>query len=239
MSDSEVNRLKTGAFTFGFETLLHRLVCVTSLFLSVSPHSSCLCHLTLLVCHLTLLVCVSSLFLSVSPHSSCLCLLTLLVCVSSLFLSVSPHSSCLCLLTLLVCVSSLFLSVSPHSSCLCHLTLLVSHLSSRDKWNLICDVEVCAGLFEVLFRTHPLPRYILFVHISAERKRDRLTNKSLVCTKVYLFYSSCQESWIYWLINVNNILLPTRNKVSQREKKLYKNCNPYYNLFCQDIIRLC
>ncbi len=28
------------------------------------------------------------------------------------------------------------------------------------KWNLICDVEVCAGLFEVLFRTHPLLRYI-------------------------------------------------------------------------------
>ncbi len=57
MSDSEVN-IKTGAFTFGFETLPHRLVCVTSLFLSVSPHSSCLCHLTLLVC-------VTSLFLSV------------------------------------------------------------------------------------------------------------------------------------------------------------------------------
>ncbi len=82
------------------------LVCVTSLFLSVSPHSSCLCHLTLLVCHLTLLVCVTSLFLSVtslflsvSPHSSCL----------------SPHSSCLCHLTLLVCVSSLFLSdISLH-----------------------------------------------------------------------------------------------------------------------------
>ncbi len=44
------------------------------------------------------------------------------------------------------------------------------------------------GLFEVVFRTPPLPRYILFVHISAERKRARLTNKSLVCTKVYLFY---------------------------------------------------
>ncbi len=100
-----------------------------------------------------------------------------------------------------VCVTSLFLSVSPHSSCLCHLTLLVSHLSLRDKWNLICDVEVCAGLF---------PGFL-----------------------------SCQESWIYWLITVNNILLPTRNKVSQRGKKLYKNCNPYYNLFCQDIIRLC
>ncbi len=88
-----------------------------------SPHSSCLCLLTLLVC-------VTSLFLSVSPHSSsvsllCLCLLTLLVCVTSLFLSVSPHSSCLCHLTLLVCVTSLFLSVSPHSSCLCLLTLLV------------------------------------------------------------------------------------------------------------------
>ncbi len=53
MSDSEVNRLKTGTFTFGFETLPHRLVCVTSLFLSVSPHSSCLCHLTLLVSHLS------------------------------------------------------------------------------------------------------------------------------------------------------------------------------------------
>ncbi len=32
MSDSEV---KMGAFTFGFETLPHRVVCVTSLFLSV------------------------------------------------------------------------------------------------------------------------------------------------------------------------------------------------------------
>ncbi len=32
MSDSEV---KTGAFTFRFETLPHRVVCVTSLFLSV------------------------------------------------------------------------------------------------------------------------------------------------------------------------------------------------------------
>ncbi len=198
----------------------------------MSPHSSCLCHLTLLVC-------VTSLFPSVSPHYSCLCHLTILVGVTSLFSSVSPHSSCLCHLTLLVCVASLFLSVSPHYSCQCHLTLLVCHLSSRDKWNLICDVEVCVGLFEVLFRTHPLPRYILFLHISAERKIARLTNKSLVCTKVYLFYSSCQESWIYWLINVNNILLPTWNKVSQRGKKLYKNCNPYYNLFCQDIIRLC
>ncbi len=33
--NGEVNRLKTDAFTFGFETLPHRLVCVTSLFLSV------------------------------------------------------------------------------------------------------------------------------------------------------------------------------------------------------------
>ncbi len=32
--------------------------------------------------------------------------------------------------------------------------------------------------------------YSLFVHISDERQRDRLTNKSLVCTKLYLFYSS-------------------------------------------------
>ncbi len=56
MSDSEVNRLKTGAFTFGFETL-------------------------------------------------------------------------------------------PPSSCLSHLTIIVSHLSLCDKLNLICDVEVCAGLF--------------------------------------------------------------------------------------------
>ncbi len=56
MSDSEVNRLKTGAFTFGFETL-------------------------------------------------------------------------------------------PPSSCLSHLTIIVSHLSLCDKLNLICDVEVCVGLF--------------------------------------------------------------------------------------------
>ncbi len=105
--------------------------------MSVSPHSSCLSHLTLLVC-------VTSLFLSVSPHSSCLCHLTLLVCLTSLFLSVSPHSSCLCHLTLLVCVTSLFLSVSPHSSCLCQrdqqlyihlalhlLCLLISSLQCR------------------------------------------------------------------------------------------------------------
>ncbi len=97
--------------------LLHLVLKLFRIFLSVSPHSSCLCHLTLLVC-------VTSLFLSVSPHS-CLCHLTLLVCVTSLFLSVSPHSSCLCHLTLLVCVTSLVLSVSPHSSCLCHLTRLV------------------------------------------------------------------------------------------------------------------
>ncbi len=31
------------------------------------------------------------------------------------------------------------------------------------------------------------------------KERDRLTNKSVVCTELYLlFYSSCQESWIYW-----------------------------------------
>ncbi len=36
---------------------------------------------------------------------------------------------------------------SSASFCLSRLTLLVSHLSSRDKWNLICDVEVCAGQF--------------------------------------------------------------------------------------------
>ncbi len=128
----------------------------------------------------------------------------------------------------------------PQSSCLSHLTLLVSHLSLLDKLNLICDVEVCAGLLGFI----PLPPapaiYSLFDHISDERQRDRLTNKSLVCTKLYLFYSSCQESWIYWQKNVNNILLPTRIKVSQRErKKLYKNCNPYLYSFCQDTIRLC
>ncbi len=105
MSDSEVNRLKTGAFTFRLETL--------------------------------------------------------------------PH---------------LVLSVSPHVSHLVYLTLLVSHLSSRDKLNLICDVEVCAGLFEVLFRTHPLPRYILFVHISAERKRARLTNKFSLHKIVFILF---------------------------------------------------
>ncbi len=87
----------------------------------------------------------------------------------------------------------------PQSSSLFHLTLLVSHLSSRDKLNLICDVEVCAGLFFLGFIPHsPAPTiYSLFVHISDERQRDRLTNKSVVCTKLYLFYSSCQESLIY------------------------------------------
>ncbi len=63
------------------------------------------------------------------------------------------------------------------SSCLSHITLLISHLSSRDKLNLICDVEVCAGLFFLVplpqaFIPHPpAPAiYSLFVHISAERK---------------------------------------------------------------------
>ncbi len=61
------------------------------------------------------------------------------------------------------------------SSCLFHLTLLVSHLSSRDKWNLICDVEICAGLFEVLLRSHPLPRYIhcLFTFLMKERETNK------------------------------------------------------------------
>ncbi len=154
MSDSEVNRLKTGAFTFRFETL--------------------------------------------------------------------PH---------------LVLSVSPHVSHLVYLTLLV--ISSRDKWNLICDVEVCAGLFFRFYSAPTRSRDIFCLFTFLMKDRDRLTNKSLICTKLYLFYSSCQESWIYWLKNVNKILLPTRNKVSQRGKKLYKNCYPYYNLFCQDIIRLC
>ncbi len=126
MSDSEVIRLKTVAFTFGFETLPHRVVCVTSLFLSVSPHSSCLCRLTLLVC-VTSLLSVTSLFLSVSPHSSCLCHLTLLVCVTSLFLSVSPHSSCL----------------SPHSSCLSHLHFTFDYTLhftfDYTLYNLSCD----------------------------------------------------------------------------------------------------
>ncbi len=62
------------------------------------------------------------------------------------------------------------LETLPPSPCLCHLTLLVSHLSSRDKLNLICDVEVCVGLFEVLFPHTPAPAiYSLFVHISDER----------------------------------------------------------------------
>ncbi len=43
----------------------------------------------------------------------------------------------------------------PLSSCLCHLTLLFSHLSSRDKLNLICDVEVCVGQF--IFRFYYTP----------------------------------------------------------------------------------
>ncbi len=109
-----------------------------------------------------------------------------------------------------------------HHRLVSHLTFLVSHLSSRDKWNLICDVEVCSGLFWGFISLPPAPViYSLFLHISDERQIVRLTNKSLVCTKLYLFYLSCQESWIYWQKNVNNILLPTRNKVSQKEKKSY------------------
>ncbi len=79
----------------------------------------------------------------------------------------------------------------PPSSCLSHLNLLVSHLSSRDKWNLICDVEVSAGqcslvpLLQAFIPHPPAPViYSLFVHVSAERQRDRPTNKSLVCTKI-------------------------------------------------------
>ncbi len=164
----------------GFKrTFLHFVLKLFRIVLSVSPHSSCLCHLTLLVC-------VTSLFLSVSLHSSCLCHLTLLVCVTSLFLSVSPHSSCLCHLTLLVCVTSLFLSVSPHSSCLCHLTLLVC----------VTSLFLCVSPHSSCQSPAPVI-YSLFVHISDERQRARLTNKSVVCTKLYLLYSSCQESLIY------------------------------------------
>ncbi len=67
----------------------------------------------------------------------------------------------------------------PQSSYMFHLTLLVSHLSLRDKLNLICDVEVCAGQFFLGFIPHsPAPAiYSLFLHISDERKTDRLTNK--------------------------------------------------------------
>ncbi len=48
----------------------------------------------------------------------------------------------------------------PPSSCLSHLTLLVSHLSLRGKLNLICDVDVCVGLFFLVpltqgFISHP------------------------------------------------------------------------------------
>ncbi len=65
----------------------------------------------------------------------------------------------------------------PPSSCLCHLTLLVSHLSLRDKWNLICDVD--RGLCGTVWCFIPLPPahviYSLFVHISDERLRWRNT----------------------------------------------------------------
>ncbi len=44
-----------------------------------------------------------------------------------------------------------------------------SHLSLRDKWNLICDVEVCTGLFFFFSPAHAI--YSLFVHISDERQR--------------------------------------------------------------------
>ncbi len=141
---AEVNRLfkiqnifKT-LLHFVLKLFCHRLVCLTSLFLSVSPHSSCLSHLTLLVC-------LTSLVLSVSPHSSCLSHLTRLVCLTSLVLSVSPHSSCLSHLTRLVCLTSLVLSVSPHSSCLSHLTRLVCQLDSlssrviNEIWSVMRD----------------------------------------------------------------------------------------------------
>ncbi len=55
----------------------------------------------------------------------------------------------------------------------------LGEFSSRLR--LMSDSEVKTGAFT--FGLH-----ILFVHISAERKRARLTNKSLVYTKVYLFY---------------------------------------------------
>ncbi len=105
--------------------------------------------------------------------------------------------------------SAIVLSVSPHSSC----------QSSLFTWWMKSDLW-CRGLRGTVwgFIPHsPAPAiYSQFVHISDERP----TNKSLVCTKLYLFYSSCQESWTNWQKNVNNILLPTRNKVSQREKKV-------------------
>ncbi len=86
---------------------------------------------------------------------------------------------------------------------------------------------------EVLFRTHTIPLYIhslftrclLWIIFFPTRpfplnldlvsritnlnflywKRDRLTTKSVACTKLYLlFYLSCQES--YWQQNVKRIL---------------------------------
>ncbi len=102
--------------------------------------------------------------------------------------------------------------MSPHSSYQSSL--------SHDKWNLICNAEVCVGLF--FFSSAPAI-YSRFLHISDERHRARLINKSLVCTKFYLFYSSCQESWIYWQKNVNfvNILLPTQNFASHFASSLF------------------
>ncbi len=101
----------------------------------------------------------------------------------------------------------------PPSSSQSHLTILVSHLSSHDKLNIHC-------LFTFLLKD-----------------RDRLTNKSLVC--IFLFVLSRVLNLL--IENVNNISLPTRNKVSQREKKVIaykKMCNPYFYSFCQDTIRL-
>ncbi len=129
----------------------------------------------------------------------------------------------------------------PPSSCLSHLTHLVSYLSLRDKWNLICDVKVCAGKKYVVplpwgFIPHPpAPAiYSLFVHISDERQRDRPTNKSL-------------ENCIYFIRLVKSIEFIDRIMSTfscqhgikcHKKKKLYRYCNPYFYSSCQDTIRL-
>ncbi len=50
---------------------------------------------------------------------------------------------------------------------------------------------------------------------------------------------SIASVYIVSIASVYIVSMPTRNKASQREKKLYKNCNPYFYSFCQDTIRLC
>ncbi len=82
--------------------------------------------------------------------------------------------------------------------------------------------------------------YSRFLHISDERHRARLINKSLVCTKFYLFIRLVKSlEFIDRKMSILSTFCCQHGiKFHREKKKLYKNCNPYFFSSCQDTIRL-